>query len=65
MATELKIIITCMVLWFVTHFAAYPSTGFANWGEKTFGSYTNFINAIMFVYLIPAIFAALHWVWSI
>jgi hypothetical protein len=63
--TELKIIITSIVLWLVAHCAAFPSTTFAAWGEKKFGSYVNFIGALIFIFAIPIVITGLYWLWSL
>jgi len=63
--TELKIIITSHILWLVAHFAAFPSTPFADWGEKKFGSYRNFIGALIFIFAIPIVVTGLCWLWSL
>jgi hypothetical protein len=63
--TELKIIVTSIILWTVAHFAAFPSTPFADWGEKMFGSYGNFIGALIFIFATPIIITGLYWLWSL
>ena len=63
--TELKIIITSFILWLVAHFAAFPSTPFADWGEKTFGSYGNFLGGLILVFSAPIIITGLYWLWSL
>jgi hypothetical protein len=63
--TELKIIITSIILWLVAHCAAFPSTPFADWGEKKFGSYGNFIGALIFIFAIPIVVTGLYWLWSL
>jgi hypothetical protein len=62
---ELKIIITTIALWLITHLAAYPSTSFSKWGEKKFKSYGNFIGTILFVYCVPIVITGLYWLWSL
>ena len=62
--TELKIIMTSIILWLVAHFAAFPNTPFADWGEKKFGCYPNFIGALIFIFAIPIVITGLYWLWS-
>jgi len=65
MPIELKIFLTTIILWVVTHGAAHPDTAFAKWGEKIFGSYNTFIIAIACVYGIPILITILYTIWTI
>lgn len=64
-SVELKIIITIIVMWIITHFAAYPTTAFARWGRRQFKSYLDFLIAIGLFYMIPFIGVGLYYVWSL
>jgi len=65
MDIHLKIIITCVGLWIIVHFMAFPSSAFAEWGKEQSGSYVAFLISIAFVLLvIPSIICGIHWLWT-
>ena len=65
MDIHLKIIITCVGLWTIVHFMAFPSTSFAEWGKDKLGGYGTFLISIAFVLLvIPSIICGVHWLWT-
>ena len=65
MKTELKIIITLLVMWFIAHCAAFPETKFSEWGVNKFGSYTNFIVVLLLFFFTPILLIALYLLWSL
>ena len=58
MDIHLKIIITCVGLWIIVHFMAFPSTSFAEWGKDKLGGYGAFLISIAFVLLVMDFFLA-------
>lgn len=65
MDIHLKIIITCVGLWTIVHFMAFPSTSFVEWGKDKLGGYVTFLISIAFVLLvIPSIICGVHWLWT-
>jgi len=64
MNIELKIIITSVLLWVVTHFAAHPTTDFASWGERKFKGYGVFVMVIAAIYVVPIIAATISFIWK-
>lgn len=65
MDIHLKIIITCLGLWIIVHFMAYPSTPFAEFGIKKLGSYSEFLILIVLcILVIPSIICGVHWIWT-
>jgi hypothetical protein len=65
MPIELKIILTIIILWVVTHCAAFPDTAFAKWGEKIFKSYATFLMTIASIYGVPLIITILYTIWTL
>jgi hypothetical protein len=45
--------------WIFFHILAFPSFSFARWGEKTFGSYSSFLDAIFFIHIFLLFFIGL------
>lgn len=63
MEIELKIILTCLILWFITYLCAFPSSMFAKWGALRFKSYLAFLIFITLIYVIPAFIISIYWLW--
>lgn len=64
MPTELIIIMSCIVLWVILHFSAYPGTNFAEWGDKKFG-YGKFLTLIAIICFVPAVITGVIWLYNI
>lgn len=65
MDIHLKIIITCIALWIIVHFMAFPCSPFAEWGTDKTGSYGSFLISFAFLLLVvPSIICGIHWLWT-
>lgn len=65
MNIELKIMTTCLVVWFILHLSAFPDTGFAEWGTRKFKTYKRFLSIIAEICFIPFFLTGLYWLWSL
>lgn len=62
---ELKIVFTSMIICLILHFAAYPTTLYARFGEKLFGSYNRFLTTQTVITLSSLVIAFIYWIWTL
>ena len=49
-----------MISWMIFHLASYPGTRFADWGERVFKEYANFLIATAIIHVFLMILALIN-----
>jgi len=65
MDIHIKLLLTVILTGFFLHLLAYPTTKFAELGERIFKDYGRFLNTILFTTLFFVLIIFFHWIWTL